>query len=244
MTGSQLRHVPKPANLQLYGQNLPWVSHATHLGHELHEEGNMDFDCKCKRAKFIDNSLNIRETFKFANPHQILQAVQTYCCDFYGSMLWDLFDDQTEQLYRCWNTCNKLCWNIPRSTHTYFVDNLLSCGLPSIRQRILSRYCKFVRSLMTSPSKEVAVLARIAGRNASSVTGRNILNIYLETNLNPILSPLSKLKEALSRPTPVPEADLWRLRLLPKYVHLRQSLLAKCDDTHFIDELIESLCST
>ena len=97
---------------------------------------------------------------------------------------------------------------------------------------------------MSGPSKEVAVLARIAGRNASSVTGRNILNIYLETNLNPILSPLSKIEEALSRPTPVPEDDLWRLRLLQKYVHLRQSLLAKCDDTHFIDELIESLFSS
>ena len=175
MTGSQLRHVPKPANLQLYGQNLPWVSHATHLGHDLHEEGNMDFDCKCKRAKFIDNSLNIRETFKFANPHQILQAVQTYCCDFYGSMLWDLFDDQAEQLYRCWNTYTRLCLNLPGSTHTYFVGNLLPCGLPSIRQQILSRHCKFVRPLMTIPREEVAVLARIACRNASSVTGRNTL---------------------------------------------------------------------
>ena len=159
-------------------------------------------------------------------------------------MLWDLFDDQAKQLYRCWNTCTKLCWKLPRSTHTYFVDNLLSCGLPSIRQQILSRYCKFIRSLMTSPSKEVAVLARIAGRNASSVTGRNILNISLETNLNPLLSPLARLKEVLSRPTPVPEADQWRIRLLPKYIKLRDSLLVECVDTQFIDELIESLCSS
>ena len=90
----------------------------------------------------------------------------------------------------------------------------------------------------------MAVLARVAGRNASTVTGRNILNIYLETNLNPILSPLSRIKEALSTPTPVPDADLWRPRLLPKYVHLRQNLLAKCEDTNYIDGLIESLCSS
>ena len=97
---------------------------------------------------------------------------------------------------------------------------------------------------MTSPSKEVAVLARVAGRNASSVTGRNILNIHLKTNLNLIMSPMRRIKEALSTPTPVPDADLWRVRLLPKYVHLRESLVAKCDDTKYIDGLIESLCSS
>ena len=67
MTGPGLHNLPKPVPLKLYGQDQPWVSHATHLGHEVHEDANLDFDCGSKRAIFIDRSLSIRETFKFAN---------------------------------------------------------------------------------------------------------------------------------------------------------------------------------
>ena len=35
-----------PAPLQLYEKDLPWVVTATHLGHELHQSGTMDQDCK------------------------------------------------------------------------------------------------------------------------------------------------------------------------------------------------------
>ena len=100
MTGSRLRHVQTPAPLQLYGNDLPWVASATHLGHELHQDGTMDYDCKIKRAKFIDTSIDIRETFNFAEQKQVLSAVQTYCSDFYGSMLWNLFGEPAEQYFR------------------------------------------------------------------------------------------------------------------------------------------------
>ena len=186
MTGPHLRHLPKPLPLQLYGKNLPWVKNATHLGHEIHEDGSMEFDCKCKRGKFNENSLAIRETFKFAQPGEVLKAIQTYCSDFYGSMLWNLYGEEAGKYFRCWNTCTKLVWDLPRQTHTYFVDNLLSCDHPSIRSQVLGRYVKFVRSLLSSPSKEVAVVAREAGMDASSRIGLNILNIRLETGLCPV----------------------------------------------------------
>ena len=83
MTGSRLRHVWTPAPLQLYGNDLPWVAITTHLGYELHQDGTMDYDCKIKRAKFID----IRETFNFAEQKQVLNAVQIYWSDCYGSTL-------------------------------------------------------------------------------------------------------------------------------------------------------------
>ena len=99
MTGTKLRNRPRPAALCLYGVELPWVASAAHLGHDLHQDASLEFDCKGKRGIFIQNSTNIRETFKFADPVQILKAVQVYCCDFYGSMLWDLYGDKAQQLY-------------------------------------------------------------------------------------------------------------------------------------------------
>ena len=67
-----------PLPLQLCGQTLPWVQHGTHLGHELHQMCNMDMDISMKRAEFIETSVQIRETFGFARPEEILRAVQVY----------------------------------------------------------------------------------------------------------------------------------------------------------------------
>ena len=69
---------------------------------------NMDQDIKHKKADFIDKSTEVRETFNFAEQKQVLSAVQTYCSDFYGSLLWNLFGEPAEQYFRCWNTCVKL----------------------------------------------------------------------------------------------------------------------------------------
>ena len=129
MTGSRLKNRQKPVPLQLYGKD-PIVPTATHLGHELHQDANMEYDCKCKRAQFVDNSTKIRETFSFADKPQILHAIQVYCCDFYGSMLWELYGEDAPKFFRRWNTCTKLSSNLPRNTHVYFVDSLLSCGFP------------------------------------------------------------------------------------------------------------------
>ena len=74
--------------------------------------------------------------------------VKVYICDFYGCMLWDLGGDQVQQLLNCWSTCVKLAMNVPRATHTYFVDHLLACDLSSARVDIMVRYLKFFRGLL------------------------------------------------------------------------------------------------
>ena len=137
----------------------------------------------------------------------------------------------------------KLSWEVPRGTHTYFVDNLLSCGFPSIRQQILTRYVKFYRTLLKSPSKEVAVVAKIIGDNANTKTGSNLLSIRLETRLSVRTSPIVKFKETLNSPKPGPAIDMWRINLLEKYIHVRNNLQLRCEDTKFIDGLIETLCT-
>ena len=159
-------------------------------------------------------------------------------------MLWDLFGEEAAKFFRCWNTCTKLCWELPRNTPVYFVDHILSCGFPSIRQQVLSRYIKFYRSLLTSPSKEVAVIARIVGKDASTNTGSNLLNISLETKLDVRLAPLSKFMKNLYKPAAIPVGSEWKLSLLEKYIRIRDEQLLACEDTSYIVGLITSLCST
>jgi hypothetical protein len=82
--------------MQLCGRDLPWVQHATHLGHELHQMCNMEFDANVKRAQFIESSVKIQESFGFAQPNEILEAIHTYA----GKNLLKLRERQTWT--RCW----------------------------------------------------------------------------------------------------------------------------------------------
>ena len=153
---------------------MPWVDLAVHLGHVLHQSGTMEKDIQVKRATFIDESVEIRKTFGFASPAEVLQAVKLYVGSHYGSMLWDLGSDLASQYFTAWTVCVRLAWQVPVATHTYFVDQLLCCGISSVRMDTLARYCKFVRGLMASPSMEVVAMYGVAGQDIRTVIGSNL----------------------------------------------------------------------
>ena len=137
-----------------------------------------------KRAQFIENSTEIRDIFIFGHPSQVLRAVQMYSCHFYGSMLWDLFGDMAGQVYRSWNTCVKLSWGIPRSSHNYFVDHL-AAPLQSVKKKLLCQYVSFYQRLSKSTSREVRIMSSIVAQDIGSVTGRNLRNISFLFKSNP-----------------------------------------------------------
>ena len=236
---------PEPANLKLYGVDLPWVKKATHLGHEISSDCMMIEDMKCKRGSFISRSTEIRETFKFAQPNQILQAVQTYCLDMYGAMAWPLYSEKAKQVFNSWSTCVKLAWGVPRATRTYLVDNLLSAGIPSVRACVLARYCKFLFSLRSSPSMEVRVVANLAGADIRSITGSNVHNIEMEAGQKLNEDNLGKLRQTLlNTKTEVPSKDTWRIACLRKFLSERYEMKSKCQETEQVQILIDSLCTS
>ena len=101
------KNMVKPVPLMLGGRELPWVETATHLGHELHESGNMEHDSKVKRAEFIDKSVEARGTFKFASPVEVLHAMW---CTAPASMaacygIWQVW------VFNAWNMATKLTWD-------------------------------------------------------------------------------------------------------------------------------------
>ena len=132
-----------PAPLQLNGRDLPFVQTAVHLGHTLAQDGTMSHDVKNRRYSYIDKTTNIQNTLSFAHPKQILSAVTKYCGDHYGIILSNLYEEPAQQYFRCWGTCVKLAHSVPRSTHRYFVKNLLAPEFLSIRTVVLSRFVNF-----------------------------------------------------------------------------------------------------
>ena len=133
--------------------------------------------------------------FNFAEPRQVLKAIDIYCCDNYGTMIWDLHGNSAGKFFRCWNRCVKLCWKVPDSMHTLFVEHLLGAGFNTLRVNVKSQYVKFFQSLLQHKSKEVALLSNIVGRDLQSTTGKNLRCIMDQTGLNPWIASSSKVKE-------------------------------------------------
>ena len=99
---------------------------------------------KAKRARFINDAVDVKEIFKWASPVEVIQAMKTYCSLFYGCMLWDLGGVMAAQVFNSWDTAVRLAWDCPRQTRTYLVQRVLSCGLSSARTDILTRYEYFI----------------------------------------------------------------------------------------------------
>ena len=243
MCGPKVKKPVYPAPLLLYGKELPWVPHASHLGHEIHQDCTMDMDTRMKRAAFIRNSSDIRNMFSFAMPSEVLRAITIYSTHFYGAMIWDLYGEVACQVYRSWNTCVKLVWGLPRSTHNYFVDNLLSGGFPSVRKKILSQYISFLLRLRKSVSPETRLMSGISAADVRSPTGKNCHNIAVEFQFNPWSSSPSLLKSSYSY-YQVPHSDIWRLSLLTNLLDQRYEISACGEETETVDGLIDSLCSS
>ena len=73
------RNVVLPEPLHLRGEQLPWVTTVEHLGHTLQQDCTIDLDDRRKRASFIDKSSDIRDTFHFAHPEQVMKLNYLLC---------------------------------------------------------------------------------------------------------------------------------------------------------------------
>ena len=130
---------------------------------------------------------------------------------------------------------------MPRSTHTYLVENLLAAEFYSVKQQLVGRYVNFFHGLLKSP--EVRVVASMVARCARSTTGRNLMNMERETGLDPWTTKAWKVREQVPR-TEVQMGDRWRVQYLAKLLEARKEMEAKCHNVEEINNLIESLCSS
>ena len=209
-----------PKKLFLHGKELPYVKHANHLGHELSQTCTMDQDIRIKKAKLIDASTEIRETFGFTEPAQVLKAIRVYAGHYYGSMIWDFKSDLCGQYCRVWNTSVKLVNNVPRSCHTYLVQNVLAPEFLPVKTELMSRYINFYKNISTSDCFELCLLAKIASKDVRSTTKRNLSLIEQETSLDPFVASPQEVKSSVKL-CEVPRNQDWRFNLLQNLLNER-----------------------
>ena len=150
-----------PVRVTLDDKPLPWVDRVDHLGHVLQSDGSMEADACRARASFLSRADDIRDNLFFADPIQRVQAIQLYCCDGYGAMLWNLRSEYSEKYFKAWNIQIRNAWQVSPMTHTYLVEHYFAKGQTSLRSQTYVKYTKFVQKLLQSPSKEIRFLSKI-----------------------------------------------------------------------------------
>ena len=149
----------------------------------------------------------------------------------------------TQVTNRAWYPCVKLCHNVPRSTHTYLVENVLASEFTPIRTEIMARYGKFYSSLKKSISTEVQFMSRIVMTDVRSTTSRNLTVIRRETGINTLVVSARNVREAVPR-REIPVNQFWRSSLLQKLLKQRREMDNQMVDTTLITGMIDSLCSS
>ena len=123
------------------------------------------------------------------------------------------------------------------------VEGYFAKGFPSLRNQVLSRYPSFFQKLLSSPSKEVRLLANIVSRDLHSVTAKNLKYISDITKLSPWDFSSARIKQELPEQN-VPEKQTWRIGLLGTLVAMRKTKAVCVEDSKMITAMLHSLCNT
>ena len=231
--------------IKLDGLSLPWVDHVDHLGHVLHQTLSFDADTRRATRSFMARSSDLRDNLHFACPSQKMQAINLYCCDGYGTMLWDFSSKTAEQYFTSWNKQARLSWNVDKRTHTYLIEDFLCEDLPSLRKQILSRYPNFIRKLQNSPSFEIRFMFSMIRNDQRSITSQNISHISRLINDNCMSIANWRLRQMIPRSV-IPTNEHYRRSLLATLLEAKQrrTFLDLGLSKQQTEEMILSLCIT
>ena len=102
---------------------LSWKTNVNHLGNLLNQTLTDCDDIKKKTGSFIGNVNKLMSNFGKLQSVVLIKLFQSYCCSFYGSVLWYLKDSSVHQICTVWNKAVRRVWRLPL-THTFLLGPL------------------------------------------------------------------------------------------------------------------------
>ena len=179
----------------------------------------MNEDVSNKRRKFIGKFHSLRQEFGFLSSEMLFNIVNIYATSFYGSNLWLLSSPSTERLFTSWNTMVRSIWNLPNTTHRYFIEEISEA--PHLKASLYKRYLNFVKGNLKSEKKCLSALAYRVCHDQGSITRHNINKIETDSNCQDVLSLDANFVSLQVKYAPVPDEEQWRISLLKELIGLR-----------------------
>ncbi len=106
----------------------------------------------------------------------------THGYSFYGSSLWDLYNNDSKKLYITWNNAIRSLYDLPRTAHTRFLTHI--SGVSHVNLNLKCRFAKVLRKAINSQNERIAFVAKLCMYNTMLIIGSNVSNMLCEFNIN------------------------------------------------------------
>ena len=204
--------------IYLDGKPLKYVDKLNHLGNMLQSDNSMKIDISRKRTKFIGKVNSLNQELYFSSPDVRAKFYSIYCCNFYSSSIWDLFNRGCDKLYKSFNVAIRICFNLPWNTHRYLIEELIDFPHPKIM--LCSRFVNFHLSVKNSKKSSIRLLSHLSLLDDKTIYKNNLVQIAREckvktSELNPAI-----VKSEM-RYSEVPDDESWRVPLLHNLLSIR-----------------------
>ena len=167
-------------NIKVKGELVPVCTKAVYLGNMLSTLS--DSEIVNEGIKQFNISLNIFLS-KFGTCKVLVKnkLFTQYCCSYYGSQLWPLYNNDFKNVCTNWRKAIRRIWNLPYNTHCNLLP-LISEQKP-IEISLTNRFIKFLKSLLDSDNYLVSYMARLQSFNCRSVFGQNVRHTLINNDL-------------------------------------------------------------
>ena len=221
----------------LLGQNrINWVDSVKHLGNYFNTQLFDSTDCMMKRSTFIGSVNKLMSNFGHLQAPVLSKIFKIFCCNFYGSPIWDFNSTGFRKICITWNIEVRTVLKLLFDTHCYFLGPLLIQN--HIRHQLQVRGIRFLYNMYHSNNTIVCSCVNHAIVDVNSCIGAKFafvrsfgVDIFKHTLCEAIQQvPLIKI-------TVEQQADIKNLRNL-MFVRSEQSFIKGFDDAD-IDCMIQ-----
>ena len=195
-----------------------------------------------KRARYIQCNNELMQEFSFAHSCTKAFVNRVFNSHFYGSVLWNLYEKESNMLFNSWSTSVRKMFRVDRKTHRYLIEPISK--MPHIRSGLIQRSIGFMKRFVTSRKSVLGYAFEIFSKDCRSTTGSNLRNILLETEAyrfeDLVLKDLRKIKFM-----PVPDEERWRIPIIQDLLDVRDGTNGDIGwSKEEIDATLDYLCVT
>ena len=111
-------------------------------------------------------------------------------------------------------------YDLPYATHRYIVGHLAG---EHLKTKLIRNYLGFIKRIKESPKFVLRQLFNLASSDVGSVTGCNLRNILLMTNLTKVKDLNPAVINKIQIPNEIKEDQMWRISLVKEITDIRYS---------------------
>ena len=184
----------------------------------------------------------LAQEFLFCHPLTKFHLNQVYNSSFTGSPIWDLFSRESEMLENSWNTSFRIMFDLPFSTHRYFVQPV--SDKVHLKNILLKRFIGFLSQIRKSSKQLPGLLLTLVQHDTRSTTGSNLRNLLLLTGKNKI-EDLNYRDIDNFTYAPVEAENVWKIGMVKEIIDAKAgNLHVENFSDEELDEIRDFLCTS